>query len=319
MPRYSVIIPVYNVELYLEEYIESVLAQDSPSEYEVILVDDGSTDGSGAICDRYVERYPNIQVLHQENQGLSMARNVGLQRAVGEFILFLDSDDLWMPDLLRSLDQFTVKKPDITLFPYEKFDQEGHSKIIYPPLFPEGESGEEYLSRVFSIGKMPPVSAWGCMFYHAFLEKNKLQFQPGLIYEDLDFSLYSYPAARSVMAVNHPLYRYRIRAGSITQQQSPRQWLMAIDIMERWIRRYPTSGTANYYCSHGLSIPDFGTKRDTQKYVNRYAENANVLKYVSNSKLKILRFLYRVFGYYNGAQVYMMLVRTKHIVYKPKI
>ncbi|HEM5303194.1 TPA: glycosyltransferase family 2 protein, partial [Streptococcus suis] len=88
----SVIIPVYQVEKYLKRCIDSVLAQKF-IDYEIILVDDGSTDSSPAICDAYSAEYPHISVIHKENGGLSDARNVGIKHAAGEYIFFLDSDD----------------------------------------------------------------------------------------------------------------------------------------------------------------------------------------------------------------------------------
>ena len=94
MPIYSIIIPVYKVEMYLSACIDSVLAQDTAFTYEIILVDDGSPDNSGTICDAYAAKHPQIRVLHKPNGGVSSARNAGLSLAVGEYVLFLDADDL---------------------------------------------------------------------------------------------------------------------------------------------------------------------------------------------------------------------------------
>lgn len=91
-PLVSVVVPVYNVASYLEQCLDSVVNQ-TYKNLEIILVDDGSTDGSGAICDRYAEKDSRIQVIHKENGGLSSARNVGLERITGEWALFVDSDD----------------------------------------------------------------------------------------------------------------------------------------------------------------------------------------------------------------------------------
>ena len=103
MPHVSIVIPVYNTSRFLEECIRSVLHQDF-TDWQVILIDDGSTDGSGTICDQFAANDPRIEVLHQPNQGLSVARNNGLARAQGEFVLFLDSDDFWLrQDTLTTL------------------------------------------------------------------------------------------------------------------------------------------------------------------------------------------------------------------------
>ena len=100
--KISIIIPVYNVEKYLRECLDSILAQ-SYKDFEIILVDDGSTDSSGNICDEYSMKYENIKVLHKNNNGLSSARNAGLDIAQGEYILFIDSDDVVSPVMLETL------------------------------------------------------------------------------------------------------------------------------------------------------------------------------------------------------------------------
>ena len=93
--KFSIIVPVYNVEKYLEECVSSILKQDF-TDYEVILVDDGSTDSSGIMCDEIAKTHRNFKVVHQQNSGVSVARNIGLSTALGEYIIFLDSDDFFI-------------------------------------------------------------------------------------------------------------------------------------------------------------------------------------------------------------------------------
>ena len=108
----SVIVPVYNVEAYLPRCVDSILAQ-SYSNLEVILVDDGAKDASGAICDAYAAKDPRVKVIHKENGGLSSARNAGLDIALGEYIAFVDSDDWIEPDayqhLLEVMERYDVR------------------------------------------------------------------------------------------------------------------------------------------------------------------------------------------------------------------
>ena len=102
----SVIVPIYNAEPWLEECVQSILDQDFPASYgtiEVLLIDDGATDGSGALCDRLAKRDNRIKVVHQENQGLSGARNTGIDMARGRYYAFIDSDDWIAPDYLETL------------------------------------------------------------------------------------------------------------------------------------------------------------------------------------------------------------------------
>lgn len=116
MTKISVIIPVYNVEKYLSKCIESVLAQDF-SDYEILLIDDGSTDNSGKICDEYAEKYSAIKVIHQQNNGLGGARNTGIENAQGEYLLFVDSDDTINEKTLSALYDIAVRNnSDIVAF-----------------------------------------------------------------------------------------------------------------------------------------------------------------------------------------------------------
>jgi len=151
MPKYSIIVPVYRVEAYLPACIDSVLAQTSAASFELILVDDGSPDNSGRICDEYAANDPRIRVLHTENRGVSRARNLGIREACGEYLLFLDADDVWDTALLASLDSITVSTPDMALFGFSRLMDDG---TIFPgtlPCIPNGETGPEYLDRLIDI------------------------------------------------------------------------------------------------------------------------------------------------------------------------
>lgn len=123
---FSVIVPVYNVQQYLEQCIESVLRQ-SYTNYEIILVDDGSTDGSTEICDRYVTNYPFVKVIHQENGGISAARNTGLDCATGKYVLFLDSDDFISSNALQSFYEVTAESgvEAVSAYNYVYTDENG--------------------------------------------------------------------------------------------------------------------------------------------------------------------------------------------------
>ena len=134
----SVIVPVYNVEAYLEKCVRSVLAQ-SCGDFELLLIDDGSKDGSGAVCDRLAAEDERIRVIHQENRGLAAARNRGLDEAKGRYIIFLDSDDYWDGGVLEALrDGLKAAGAGIALFPLLYVDEEGKTLR-----FPEGRYHED--------------------------------------------------------------------------------------------------------------------------------------------------------------------------------
>ena len=129
IPLFSILVPVYNVEKYLKECIESVLKQ-TYTNYEVILINDGSTDNSGKICNDYAEKYSQIRVYHQENRGLMLARKQGILKASGKYCLFLDSDDYYAETLLEQVEKYINDHGfDITLeygkFPDRPYDSPG--------------------------------------------------------------------------------------------------------------------------------------------------------------------------------------------------
>lgn len=117
MPQFSIIIPVYRVEEYLEKCVDSILAQ-TCQDFELLLIDDGSPDGSGAICDRYAASHPNqVRALHQPNGGAGAARNRGIELAQGDYLLFVDGDDWLAPNLLEDLSASIAATPaDLYLF-----------------------------------------------------------------------------------------------------------------------------------------------------------------------------------------------------------
>ena len=123
----SVIVPVYNVEKYLSKCVDSLLNQNLlPEEYEIILVDDGSTDRSGDICDEYAMHHSNVKAIHQQNGGLSVARNTGIQVAAGKYVQFVDSDDYLEPNVLKSLvEKMKLEDLDVLRFNYRNVNEQG--------------------------------------------------------------------------------------------------------------------------------------------------------------------------------------------------
>ena len=124
-PKISIIIPVYNVERYLQQCIDSILTQ-TFTDFELLLIDDGSTDGCSAICDEYAEKDDRIRVIHKPNSGISSTRNRGIDEACGEWLIFLDSDDAWAnPNCLQKLYSYTKKlNLDLVRFEYQAVNEQ---------------------------------------------------------------------------------------------------------------------------------------------------------------------------------------------------
>lgn len=220
MKKISVIIPVYNVRDYLPGCLESVKKQ-SLADIEVILVDDGSTDVSGKICDAFADENENTAVFHKENGGLSDARNFGLDKACGEYIIFLDSDDEIDSDACKRLYE-EAKKSDADMVigeallkapsaSMERFENVVRENFDYGRIY----SGREYLIGCLSHGALR-VEAWRSLYKREFLEKNGLKFRKGVAHEDEEFTPRALYEAEKIKLLPYKWYRYNNkRAGSI--------------------------------------------------------------------------------------------------------
>ncbi len=221
MPKFSVIVPVYNVEEFLEECVKSVLNQ-SFEDFELILVDDGSTDKSPEICDMLEKADSRIKVFHNSNGGASAARNCGLEAATGEFVIFLDSDDYWnQKDGLALLSsQIEKNNADIVLFGCTDFSNvSGESYVSrtgYNLDIIESGDKNETLHYLLSSKMIPGGPTIFC-FRKSLAELNGIRFKEGISNEDYDFVLSVFTESKRICAVNDPFYTYRhSREGSVT-------------------------------------------------------------------------------------------------------
>ena len=216
----SVIVPVYNVAGYLPQCLDSLLRQPHAPAFEIILVDDGSTDSSGAICDRYAtgatgKEGPAIRVIHQKNAGLPAARNAGLAVARGRYIQFVDSDDFVAADLLAVCHRALQENPgaDLVQFACRYTDADG--KLLGRVKGPRKAALYTGMDRYGRDRNYFPV-AWGYMVRRSVLEDNSLTFNASLRNcEDEDFTLRLLSLTRGVVTLTEPLYMYRQRPGSI--------------------------------------------------------------------------------------------------------
>lgn len=221
-PYFSIILPIYNVGLYLEQCIQSVLEQEY-QDYELILVDDGSTDNSPEICDAYAARYHQIHVIHKPNGGLSSARNAGTEKARGTYIWWVDADDWIEPNALTILHRATSETfPDMVKFDFFRVGEK-KSQIVCD--VPSGSyEGEKALEQLVNKGFYYPgkfsLSAWGHIYRNSFLTEHNLSFVSERVIgsEDYLFNLSALAAARHIAVIRDPLYNYRLRPGSLTQR-----------------------------------------------------------------------------------------------------
>lgn len=215
----SVIIPVYNVEEYLHYAIES-LEKQTYKNFEIILVNDGSTDNSGELCDEYSEKYSNVRVFHKENGGLSDARNFGVQKAKGEFITFLDPDDyleVYSLELLASIQEMQdcdivstrVKATELyNVYSNRSLTEEDIKNVIVM-------NRDIFLEEAF-YDKVATVSACGKLYRKSILE---IPFPKGKIYEDLYIISEHVGKANKIVHTPIQIYNYYRRQGSIVNSK----------------------------------------------------------------------------------------------------
>lgn len=210
--KFSIIIPIYNTEKYLSRCIESILSQ-SIQDFELILVNDGSTDSSGRVCDIYVNQDDRIRVFHKTNEGVSVARNVGLEYAIGEWVVFIDSDDWvesnWL-DVLTT--NYNTEKVDLYAYGLRKLnDQQVLSIQKLPQLI---------INNVDFI-KSTYYNFSGCayLFKRSIIEKYNIKFPVGLRFsEDQDFLLKYISKCDNILLINEILYNYYIYSTSTVGQ-----------------------------------------------------------------------------------------------------
>lgn len=238
----SVIIPVYQVEAYLSACVESVLAQ-SYSNLEIILVDDGSPDSCPRMCDDYAAKDPRIRVIHKENGGLSSARNAGLDAAKGEFLAFLDSDDLWSPFFLEHLYQaISETGADFAVCQFQRFRGEappGVGSYVTPELL----SSQKAFECFFGNRNVNMVVTWNKLYRKEIF--HGIHFPAGRLHEDEAVIHEIIGSAQSIAWLEETLYYYRESPNSITTAKFNLKRLDETLAKERRIAYFEARGLQN--------------------------------------------------------------------------
>lgn len=242
-PLISIIVPIYNVEAYLRECIDSVLAQ-TFSDFELILVDDGSPDNCGAICDQYAERDSRIRVIHKANGGLSDARNAGLDIAVGKYVYFLDSDDSVVPELLQTVIPRMEEGNDLVAFRLQTVYSNGRIELPKKGIFRQFYLRTPEDKRQFIHSTLLPSRiGWeACtrVFLREKIERYGLRFADNRVIfaEDLYFSLCYCAHAEQICCIEEILYNYRIRNDSIMSTQSKKSSVGRVHQLAKKVLEY---------------------------------------------------------------------------------
>lgn len=235
MDLISVIVPIYNVEKYLRQCLDSLLVQ-TYKNIEVIMVDDGSPDNCGAICDEYAEKYNNFIAVHKENAGLGMARNTGMEHMSGEYVMFIDSDDYISADLIGNLyDAIKKNNVDIAKSGFYRVKDDGSifNKRLYDDEVFEGKkAATEFLPRL--IGSSPEkkdsleMSVWSSLYKSSHIKNNNITFpsERVLISEDMIFHIKYTQYADGACVISKGGYNYRFNPSSLTKHYRPDKFEM---------------------------------------------------------------------------------------------
>lgn len=335
----SVVIPIYNVEAYLPDCIDSVLNQDY-KKVEIVLVDDGSPDGSAAICDAYAAKHSNVKVIHKENGGLSDARNAGIRAATGEYITFLDGDDYWNPECsLGSIMSKVMKDTNIDVYICDCND-----------MYPDGTRvTRAYRQQLVELSDHSTCAVYqkcieiGDIFEAAyikiikrsFLLKNNLYFREGIISEDNEWTFRLMRCVSHIEFLPDVLVVYRAqRAGSITNTVSirpVRDLMTIIGLSEEYYCCHPEkiNGLGEYELAHcaylwciALGICGGLNKTDRAEAVALLKAHQGITKYAYSRKTKLSVAVCRVLGIQGAAAVlnsYLNLMRNNIISNKTKV
>lgn len=290
MPKISVVVPVYNVEKYLEQCLESIIHQ-TLEDIEIILVDDGSTDKSGEICDYYATQDKRIRVIHKPNEGLSCARNDGIDNSTANFIMFVDSDDWVEPDFCSCPYKEAVENDsDLVLFIHKRVD--GNKTSVARTKLKSGILSTEdalYYNTAVTNG------CWIGLYRKSLFEK--VRFPEGKYYEDVGATHRLIFFAKKKCLIQKCLYNRRIcRYGSITTDPLTRDHPDLREMFTRKINDFQSWGFNNLAQLLAFSLLIiYGWKRSDQKYFVSVVNGIeNPIPDIFSLKMKIMLGVYRV-------------------------
>ncbi len=308
--KFSVIVPVYNVEKYLDECIDSVLNQDYCN-LELMLCDDGSTDKSGEICDSFAKKDQRVKVFHLENKGASAARNVGIKEATGDYIIFLDSDDYWeincLGEIAKTLSDSNV---DVLAFRVKQITESKEEIAIYPSVAIYGgckndtKKWYDYFNRNIKCWGIP----WNKAIKLDFIKENNLCFKEGITAEDIDWAGRLFAKAKVFDVTDTVVCIHRCeRDGSVTYSMDYNKLLAlktSVELAEKCgseisdgekMRSFDSYITYEY-ATLIYSCILINDKR-INGILNELERKWKTLKPCSDNKVKLMRLTSKVFGF----------------------
>lgn len=303
-PLISIIIPAYNVEKYIAKCLDSIKNQTFQN-YEVIIVDDGSTDNTLEIINQYISK--RFRVFSQKNKGAGEARNTGIKKAIGKYITFVDSDDFYYRnDCLEKIAN-EIKKNDSEVITYKmvRFYQNSGKYLEEDDIGVNKQyETEEYLTYTIEKSRLS-ISPCDKIIRKDIIDKNKIYFPSIKMLEDIDWSMRLYEHVQSVSIINEPIYVYRKqRNGSTTFQYTPEKVSTGITFIKDWCERCKKANHAyselylNYIAYQYIILLSVTNRKNSDEHIkSELKEYKWLLEYDLNFKTKMARRLYNLFGF----------------------
>lgn len=317
--KLSFVLPIYKVEAYLPQCVDSILEQ-ATADCEIILVDDGSPDGCGAICDDYAAKFDHIRVIHKENGGLSSARNAGLEQAEGDYVLFVDSDDyIEHGSVEKILAWIDSADADLAFLLSRKVYPDGSSEPLGENLVRSEIQGKTRLEVLQFLAGCPkfPASAWGKIYRRSFLLEGNHWFPSDRrLSEDLQYSLDLLLTAEKFDYLDFPYYCYRQnRAGSICNTVNARYYFDTFRFVEDAAARFgkdkkavdETGALALSFAAYEYAILLWQMLdmegEDREKALGLLKQHRWVLNYGRSGRTKLVRLASSVLGLSGAAKL----------------
>jgi len=323
---FSIIIPIYNVENYLEECVNSALKQ-TFFDFEIILVNDGSNDKSGEICNKFAIQDKRVRVFHKNNGGASDARNLGINKSIGNYCLFLDSDDYWDDDnalskIYRHL--IFLDKIEILLFYWKKINLKTNNLIKnkkkYNVDYIRKSNKENILNNLHKNGLFPS-SAVITVTKRTFIIKNNLFFVKGIEAEDIDWALSVLKKATYIDAINENFYVVQAyREGSVTSTPDIKSIESIIFILDKWIPSLlkDNSLISKIYLDHlafhySTTFITYGSipTIDRKRVVNKLKKYFFLLDHIKSKRTYLVKIIIKIFGINLGSSIISKLYKFK--------
>ena len=307
--KFSVILPIYKVEKYLHECVDSILGQ-TYTDFEIILVDDGSPDSCPQICDEYAAKNNRILVIHQKNAGIACARNAGIAAAKGNYVICIDSDDYLIDEtVLSAIAEKTESNPDIVMFGYKKFFESDKSwgEPVCPTL-KSGLSAAQSLKELLSNGSYI-ATAWTKAVRREVLVCKNITFKPGMVSgEDVDWYLNLLCSVDKFECLQKACLAYRQRPDSISHNPKMQSLTDFIWILEEWPKCFDERNISSelkssllnamaYYWANAIVLYSTYDSKVVKPYKKRLKALGYLNKYAITSRALTMKKFYKTLGF----------------------